>query len=101
MITSVKWILYFNVCALNRLLREASRDTGLLSGVPTCDSGDKVIDSYWIPELHVGDWLLVDNMGAYSVSMSTDFNGFERAYIYLVVTAETWRALNLSHTYNM
>ncbi len=56
---------------------------------PTCDSIDKVTDSYWIPELHVGDWLLVDNMGAYSVSLSTDFNGFERAHIYPVVTAET------------
>lgn len=67
---------------------------------PTCDSIDKVTDDYWIPECHVGDWLLVDNMGAYSVSMSTDFNGFERAHIYLVVTAETWHALNLSHTYN-
>ncbi|KAI3360255.1 hypothetical protein L3Q82_014564, partial [Scortum barcoo] len=33
---------------------------------PTCDSIDKVTDSYWIPELHVGDWLLIDNMGAYS-----------------------------------
>ncbi|XP_037649018.1 ornithine decarboxylase-like isoform X1 [Sebastes umbrosus] len=68
---------------------------------PTCDSIDKVTDDYWIPECHVGDWLLVDNMGAYSVSMSTDFNGFERAHIYLVVTAETWHALNLSHTYNI
>lgn len=65
---------------------------------PTCDSLDKVIEDYWIPELHVGDWLLVDNMGAYSVSITTDFNGFERAHIYLVVTAETWHALKLSHT---
>ncbi|KAI3360252.1 hypothetical protein L3Q82_014569 [Scortum barcoo] len=63
---------------------------------PTCDSIDKVTDSYWIPELHVGDWLLIDNMGAYSVSLSTDFNGFERAHIYLAVTAETWQVLNLS-----
>ncbi|XP_074511133.1 ornithine decarboxylase-like [Sebastes fasciatus] len=67
---------------------------------PTCDSLDKVMDSCWLPELHVGDWLLVDNMGAYSVSLATDFNGFERAHIYPVVTAETWHALNLSHTYD-
>ncbi|XP_044038014.1 ornithine decarboxylase-like isoform X2 [Siniperca chuatsi] len=59
---------------------------------PTCDSTDKVTDNYWIPELHVGDWLLIDNMGAYSVCLSTDFNGFERAHIYTVVTAETWHA---------
>ncbi|XP_070778925.1 ornithine decarboxylase-like [Enoplosus armatus] len=68
---------------------------------PTCDCIDKVTDGYWIPELHVGDWLLIDNMGAYSVSVSGDFNSFERAHIYPVVTAETWHALNLTHTYGI
>uniref|UniRef100_A0A3B4ZZP7 ornithine decarboxylase n=1 Tax=Stegastes partitus TaxID=144197 RepID=A0A3B4ZZP7_9TELE len=67
---------------------------------PTCDSIDKVTENYWMPELHVGEWLLIDNMGAYSVSVSTDFNSFERARIYPVVTAKTWQALNLSRTYN-
>uniref|UniRef100_A0A669DE00 Ornithine decarboxylase 1 n=1 Tax=Oreochromis niloticus TaxID=8128 RepID=A0A669DE00_ORENI len=56
---------------------------------PTCDSIDKITESYWIPELYVGDWLLVDNMGAYTVSVTTDFNSFEKAHIYTVVTAET------------
>ncbi|XP_053194227.1 ornithine decarboxylase-like [Scomber japonicus] len=65
---------------------------------PTCDSLDKIIENYWIPELEVGDWLLIDNMGAYSVSITSTFNGFEKAHIYPVVTAETWHALNLSHT---
>ncbi|XP_051245115.1 ornithine decarboxylase [Dicentrarchus labrax] len=64
---------------------------------PTCDSIDKLTDDYWLPELHVGDWLLIDNTGAYTVSIGTDFNGFERTHIYPVVTAETWHALNLSH----
>nr|XP_046271758.1 ornithine decarboxylase-like [Scatophagus argus] len=68
---------------------------------PTCDIIDKVTDNYWIPELQVGDWLLFDNMGAYSVSVCSDFNGFERAHIYPVVTAETWHTLNLTHNYNI
>ena len=68
---------------------------------PTCDSIDKITDSYWFPELHVGDWLLVDNMGAYTVTLASDFNGFERAHIYPVVTAKTWKALNLSDTFNI
>lgn len=62
---------------------------------PTCDSIDKIIDNHMIPELHVGDWLLIDNAGAYSISLSTGFNGFERAHIYFVVTNETWYALSL------
>ncbi|XP_076608940.1 ornithine decarboxylase-like isoform X2 [Chaetodon auriga] len=68
---------------------------------PTCDSFDKVTENYWIPELYVGDWLLIDNMGAYSVSVSSEFNGFEKAHIYPVVTAEMWHALNLSNIYNI
>ncbi|XP_070836713.1 ornithine decarboxylase-like [Chaetodon trifascialis] len=68
---------------------------------PTCDSSDKVTDNCWIPELYVGDWLLINNMGAYSVSISSDFNGFEKAHIYPVVTAETCHALNLSSIYNI
>uniref|UniRef100_A0A3P8NV90 Orn/DAP/Arg decarboxylase 2 C-terminal domain-containing protein n=1 Tax=Astatotilapia calliptera TaxID=8154 RepID=A0A3P8NV90_ASTCA len=63
---------------------------------PTCAGSDKVTESCWIPELHVGDWLLIDNMGAYSLSTSTDFNGFERAHIYPVVTAKTWLAIHQS-----
>lgn len=65
---------------------------------PTCDSTDKVADNYWIPELHIGDWLLVDNMGAYSVTLLTDFNGFERAQIYPVVSAATLHSARLSST---
>ncbi|XP_047428303.1 ornithine decarboxylase-like [Mugil cephalus] len=62
---------------------------------PTCNSFDKVSDGCWMPELQVGDWLLIDNMGAYSTCLTTDFNGFEKAHIYIVVSAKTWHAGNL------
>ncbi|XP_029913185.1 ornithine decarboxylase-like [Myripristis murdjan] len=64
---------------------------------PTCDSLDKLTDSCLLPELQVGEWLLMDNTGAYTVCLATDFNGFEKAHVYSVVTPETWRALNSSH----
>ncbi|XP_034047245.1 ornithine decarboxylase-like [Thalassophryne amazonica] len=65
---------------------------------PTCNSNDKLTDNSWLPELQVGDWLLVDNMGAYTISLVTEFNGFEKANICTVVTAKTWQTLNLSYT---
>ncbi|KAM6965880.1 ornithine decarboxylase-like [Tautogolabrus adspersus] len=68
---------------------------------PTCDSLDKITDSYWFPELHVGDWLLVDHMGAYTVTSTTSFNGFERASIYSVISSEILQALNLPNTYDI
>lgn len=56
---------------------------------PTCDAIDKLLDNFWIPELHTGDWLLFENMGAYSVTLCSEFNGFEKAPIHPVLTAET------------
>uniref|UniRef100_A0A674NRJ9 ornithine decarboxylase n=1 Tax=Takifugu rubripes TaxID=31033 RepID=A0A674NRJ9_TAKRU len=56
---------------------------------PTCHNIDKIVDNYLITELHVGDWLLIDNIGAYGISISTEFNGFKRSSIYSVVTNET------------
>uniref|UniRef100_A0A667WKB8 ornithine decarboxylase n=1 Tax=Myripristis murdjan TaxID=586833 RepID=A0A667WKB8_9TELE len=64
---------------------------------PTCDSIDKLTDSCLLPELQVGEWLLFDNTGAYTVCLATDFNGFEKAHIFSVVTPETWQVLQ-DHT---
>ncbi|KAL6103614.1 uncharacterized protein ACO6RY_02972 [Pungitius sinensis] len=86
---------------LNRLVESSEQRYRSVLWGPTCDSIDKVADMCWIPELRVGDWLLVDNMGAYSICLSTDFNGFERARIYPVVTAKTWHTLNLSDFYHL
>ncbi|XP_037332038.2 ornithine decarboxylase-like isoform X2 [Pungitius pungitius] len=86
---------------LNRVVESSEQRYRSVLWGPTCDSIDKVAEMCWIPELHVGDWLLVDNMGAYSICLSTDFNGFERARIYPVVTAKTWHTLNLSAFYHL
>uniref|UniRef100_A0A8C6SZM3 ornithine decarboxylase n=1 Tax=Neogobius melanostomus TaxID=47308 RepID=A0A8C6SZM3_9GOBI len=57
---------------------------------PTCDSADRIMD-VWMPELNIGDWILVDNFGAYTIPLPTDFNGFEKPTIYLVVTPQIWK----------
>lgn len=49
---------------------------------PTCDSFDKISLSVELPwNLDVGDYLITDNIGAYSTASSTKFNGFEGAKI--------------------
>ncbi len=49
---------------------------------PTCDSFDKITLSTELPaNLEVGDFLLTDNIGAYSTASSTTFNGFDGAKI--------------------
>lgn len=46
---------------------------------PTCDSIDKISDTLRMPELQPGDWLLFENMGAYTIAGSCRFNGFPLA----------------------
>jgi diaminopimelate decarboxylase len=52
---------------------------------PTCDSVDVVIDRCLMERLKVGDWLVFDDMGFYSISVSTEFNGMPRPHMLYVV----------------
>ncbi|KAH0976377.1 hypothetical protein GBA52_026096 [Prunus armeniaca] len=43
---------------------------------PTCDSLDTVVADCKLPELKLNDYLVFHNMGAYTTSAGTNFNGF-------------------------
>jgi ornithine decarboxylase len=69
------WIPNFH--ALKRGREEVCAVVG-----PTCDSFDKVTLSVNLPgNLGIGDFLVTDNIGAYSTASSTKFNGFDGAKI--------------------
>ncbi|CAK8569146.1 unnamed protein product [Lathyrus sativus] len=59
---------------------------------PTCDSVDTVLKDYDMPELEVNDWLLFPNMGAYTISSGTNFNGFSSSVknIYLACSTSSY-----------
>jgi len=42
---------------------------------PTCDGLDTVLTGYSLPKLRNGDWLVFPNMGAYTLSGASNFNG--------------------------
>jgi len=42
----------------------------------TCDGLDNISNDILLPDLRVGDWLVVPNMGAYTNGASSQFNGF-------------------------
>jgi ornithine decarboxylase len=49
----------------------------------SCDSQDKLIEME-LPELQIGDYFEIKNMGAYTTVSSTNFNGFpttEKVYL--------------------
>jgi ornithine decarboxylase len=66
----------------SRLVRlvggEPSRETRafVLNG-PTCDSLDVLPGTFELPEdAREGDWIEIDQVGAYSNALATHFNGF-------------------------
>ena len=64
-----------------RALKEGDQEICAVVG-PTCDSFDKITLSADLPaNLEVGDFLLTENIGAYSTASSTKFNGFDGAKI--------------------
>ena len=59
----------------------------------TCDSKDKLCETE-MPELRVGDWLYFDNMGGYTISVASTFNGLEIPTKYYYVT-ESYRYVSM------
>ncbi|KAM4795807.1 antizyme inhibitor 2 [Rhinophrynus dorsalis] len=64
---------------------------------PTCDCVDQIAANLKLPELHVGDWLLYDNMGAYTMAASSNFNGFQQTQIHYAMPRTAWKAVQLLH----
>lgn len=46
---------------------------------PTCDGLDTILRGVSLPRLHVGDWLVFNKMGAYTMTGASAFNGFDPA----------------------
>jgi len=64
-----------------RAFRRGQKEVCAVVG-PTCDSFDKISLSVQLPgNLEIGDYLLTENIGAYSTASSTNFNGFDGAKI--------------------
>lgn len=52
---------------------------------PTCDSIDVITEQIMLPELAIGEWVYVEDFGAYTTAASSSFNGFHTVnynYIY-------------------
>lgn len=71
--------IYFDH-ATPTLLPYNERDGTLLKSKifgPTCDSIDLISQEIMLPELAIGEWVYVENFGAYTVASSSNFNGFK------------------------
>ncbi|PIA60420.1 hypothetical protein AQUCO_00300135v1 [Aquilegia coerulea] len=58
---------------------------------PIANSLDTVLTNYQLPELNVNDWIVFSEMGAYSASAGSKFNGFDTSAIrtYLAYSSQS------------
>lgn len=57
---------------------------------PTCDSIDCILRLTHLPrQLNVGDWLVYENMGAYTLCAASNFNGLEASQVRYTLGGDT------------
>ncbi|XP_025101574.1 ornithine decarboxylase-like [Pomacea canaliculata] len=57
---------------------------------PTCDGLDLIRDQVDLPEMKVGDYLCVRNMGYYTITMHSGFNGMPMPEVFLYCAEDIW-----------
>ncbi|CAG2115976.1 unnamed protein product [Medioppia subpectinata] len=60
---------------------------------PTCDSMDCIKRDVVMPEMHIGEWVLFKEMGAYTICAGSEFNGFKMPALLYYVPAYTLQML--------
>ncbi|KAF9395826.1 hypothetical protein CPC16_006699 [Podila verticillata] len=53
---------------------------------PTCDSIDCISTKARLPLMETGDWMYFENMGAYTITAASQFNGFRRSEVLYTTT---------------
>lgn len=56
----------------------------------TCDPRDQMGNLCQMPDLKRGDWLYYETVGAYTITMSSKFNGFPAAVVHSIVKNKDW-----------
>lgn len=57
---------------------------------PTCDGLDKVVENIMLHDMELGDWIIFENMGAYTLPVASPFNGFPIPKVHVVANENIW-----------
>ncbi|XP_012536788.1 ornithine decarboxylase 1 [Monomorium pharaonis] len=60
---------------------------------PTCDSYDVIVKDVLLPEFHIGDWLVWEDVGSYTLCLCTAFNGFPAPQVIPFIRKSQWKNL--------
>nr|D4A693.2 RecName: Full=Antizyme inhibitor 2; Short=AzI2; AltName: Full=Ornithine decarboxylase-like protein; Short=ODC-like protein; AltName: Full=ornithine decarboxylase paralog; Short=ODC-p [Rattus norvegicus] len=89
-------VLFDNTCPTPALQKKPSADQPLYSSSlwgPAVDGCDCVAEGLWLPQLQVGDWLVFDNMGAYTVDTKSLLGGTQACRVTYAMSRLAWEAL--------
>jgi ornithine decarboxylase len=88
---SFNCILYDHQLVVPKLLRRADgkKHNSTIWG-PSCDALDQICENILLPELHIGDWMIFENMGAYTIPVASPFNGYPLPTIRCYISNEIW-----------
>lgn len=53
---------------------------------PTCDSTDKLCVDIEMPQLEIHDWIYFKSMGAYTITLASNFNGFPFSKVHAYIS---------------
>ncbi|XP_054657979.1 antizyme inhibitor 2 isoform X1 [Grus americana] len=62
---------------------------------PPAHTEDRIADGLELPELHVGDWLIFEDMGAYTIATSSSPGGCPQPQITYAMSRMAWKAVQL------
>lgn len=67
---------------------------------PTCDSLDCIMKTCDLPSLNVGEWFMFENMGAYTISAASTFNGFQKPEMRCILPIHVMKYLQTLPTWS-
>ncbi|KAF7487783.1 Ornithine decarboxylase [Sarcoptes scabiei] len=84
--------VYPNPFPLNSSIKDRENSLSTIWG-PTCDSMDCVVRDCILPQMEIGEWIVFPEMGAYTLSAGSNFNGFKMPTLKYYLTACTLNML--------
>ena len=94
---SFNCLLYDHQVVKPVLLQKPNNDDKKMSSTiwgPTCDALDQLITDIQLPEnLTIGDFVIFENMGAYTIPVASPFNGFPLPKVFCFLSRDVWQMI--------
>ncbi|NXN97311.1 AZIN2 inhibitor, partial [Rhinopomastus cyanomelas] len=82
------------LCPLQRPCLEQPLHSSSLRG-PSGHTDDRIADGLELPELHVGDWLIFEDMGAYTMATTAPLGGCPQPQVTYAMSRLAWKTIQL------